>query len=707
MQLPKQPDITNKFFTHPGSHLSSPEKPCRPLLLMGFVLVFLFSISGFSQSRLDSLKTSFEQEANDSLKVVYGLQMLREFHRNEHEEEEEYALARDIIQQALNTGDSLLYARTLDNLGLLYRYHQRYDEALPLHIKAYNLVENEDVEPVHKMIFANNAGVAARYDQRYDTAVSYYMKALKIAEEEEDLRNIAIASNGIGNTLGNIAGRQDEALSYYQRSLEAEKERGNSLGVAMNYLSIGDYYIDKREFETAREYLDELLAINQERNDDYGLAITHEFYGKSYLEEGEDLDRAATYFEDALNRFEKLGDAHRQAQILENLGDVHFKQNELVPAGNYYQRSLEIARELNLHGLIMQNSYRLADILERQNQASAALQYLKQGKAYEDSIKITEQNVEIAALIRQYDIEKKEDQIQLLEKDKALQQTLLDNQQQKLERRRIFMLLMGIGLFFILVIFLLQYRNIQMKKKVDARILKEEKEKMKAIYERNLARAEILVTRLRINPHFIFNSLNAITYLIQSQQNAKAMKYLVVFSRYTRMVLETSQKHVVPLSEELQLTKYYLTLEKNRFEKDFTFEVRGEDSPEIENVMIPPLLLQPLIENAIWHGLLPSKRDTKTLLLEVIPEGEDIQIIIDDNGVGRTCTEKKTHEKDHKSMGMQIIKERIDLYNKSYSGNIDFEVIDKKDNEGNPEGTRIVFKLKQKSFSETPVEILS
>ena len=707
MQLLKQFRIIFNTITQPGFILNFSEKLRRPLCLIWFILIFLCTTSGFSQSRLDSLTTSYEQETNDSLRVITGLQMLRELHRNEHREEKEYSFARDIIQEALNSGHSLLYARSLDNLGLLYRFHQRYDEAMPLHIKAYRLIENKEVDPVYKMIFANNAGVAGRYDQRYDTAVSYYMKALKIAEKENNLKNIAIAGNGIGNTLGNIGGRQDEALKYFERSLEAEKERGNSLGVAMNYLSISDYYISKDEFAKAREYLDELLRLNRDRNDDYGLAITYEFYGKSYLEEEEDLDRAASYFMDALKRFQELGDTRRQAQIQGSLGDVRLEQDRLDLARDYFRRSLELAKDLNQHGLIMANSYKLAQILERQEKPSDALQYLKQGKAYEDSIKLEEQNVEIAALIRQYDIEKKEDHIQLLEKDKALQQTVLDNQRQKLEQRRILVLLMGLGSLFILVIFGLQYRNIRMKKKVNARILKEEKEKMKAIYERNLARAEILVTRLRINPHFIFNSLNAITYLIQSQQNAKAMKYLVVFSRYTRMVLETSQKHVVPLSEELQLTHYYLTLEKNRFEKDFSFEIKGDDIPEVGNVMIPPLLLQPLIENAIWHGLLPSKRETKTVLLEVIPEGEDIWIIIDDNGVGRSGTGKRSSEKDHKSMGMQIIKERIELYNKSYSGNIDFEVIDKKDEQGRPDGTRILFKLKQNAFAKNPAEFLT
>ncbi|MDT0647167.1 tetratricopeptide repeat protein [Zunongwangia sp. F260] len=661
------------------------------------MFLFLNATFGFSQSALDSLRIVLEQEIKDSLKIDYAISLSREIHRRSHNEEEEYNYAQDAIQWALKLGDTLLYARSLDNLGLLYRYHQDYDEAMPLHIKAYNLVEEKNIDPVNKMIFANNAGVAGRYNQQYDASISYYMKALKIAERENDLRNIAISSNGIGNALGNIQGREEEALAYFERSLEAEEKRDNSLGVAMNYLSIADYYVNEGQFTKGREYLDELLKINQERNDIYGLAITYEFFGKSYLDEGKNFERAAQYFEDALSRFEKLGDKHRQAQILVSLGDVRLNQEEQNLAREYYENSLQLASDLNQFGLIMQNSYKLAEIYEEQNEHSVALQYFREAKAYEDSIKLSEQNVEIAALIRKYDIEKKENQIQLLEKDSALQQTLLDNQEQQLERRRIFMLLLATGLFFILIIFLLQYRNYQTKKKTSARILQEEKEKMKAIYERNLARAEILVTRLRVNPHFLFNSLNAITYLIQSNQNAKAIKYLVVFSRYTRMVLETSQQHMVPLTEELKLTRYYLTLEGNRFEKDFTYKFIGDDSSGIDEMLIPPLLLQPFIENAIWHGLLPSKKEEKKLLIEIIPEGNTIKINIEDNGVGRNSS--KATRKSHKSMGTQIIQERIDLYNKSYSGHIRYEIIDKKNAEGEPQGTRIVFYLAQEELS--------
>lgn len=660
-------------------------------------MVLLCSSPGISQTRLDSIKASFLQEEQDSLKIIYELDLARELHRQAHDEEVEYAYSKDALERALHLNDTLLYARALDNFGLLYRYHQRYEEAITYHQKAYNLIKDKKVDPIYKMIFANNVGVAGRYNEKYDFAISYYMKALRIAEEENDLKNIAISSNGIGNALGNIPGRSEEALPYFERSLEAERKRKNSLGVAMNYLSISDHYIQTKQFSKAREFLHELLEINQDRKDAFGLAITYEFLGISYLAEGGDVEKASSYFNNALIRFRELNNNHKQSEILVSLGDIELVRNRLVSAKEYYENSLELAEELNQHGLLMTNYFKLSNILEMEDNPRDALMYYKLGKAYEDSIKLTQQEVEIASLIRKYDLEKKESHIQLLEKDKFLQQTRLDIQQQQLKKRRAILFLMGFILFSILIILFLQYRNYRTKKKSTEIILKEEKEKLKAIYERNLARAEILVTRLRINPHFLFNSLNAITYLIQSEQNSKAVKYLVVFSRYTRMVLETSQKHIVPLTEELKLTQYYLTLEENRFESDFAFSIMGMDAPEIRKAHIPPLLLQPFIENAIWHGLLPSKREEKILSIEIITEQNYVKIVIDDNGVGRKEAVESTTKKTHHSMGMQIVEERIELYNKSYSGKIEYKIIDKKNEDGIPAGTRVVLLLFQKN----------
>ncbi|MGO3181705.1 MAG: tetratricopeptide repeat-containing sensor histidine kinase [Aequorivita sp.] len=662
------------------------------------ILLLLFfcsswGISAQSNPRLDSLRSSFEEEANDSLKVLTEIALSREIHRSQHNAEKEYEHAQAAVDRALILKDSLLYAKALDNFGLLYRYHQQYDQALALHSRAYELIKEKDVKPINKMIIANNAGVAGRYNHNYDTAFFYYMQALKIAEKENDLKNIAISSNGIGNTLSNIPNRENEALPYFERSLEAQKKQGNSLGVAMNYLSISGYYIDRGNFQTAREYLDKLLKLNQEREDLFGLAITNEFWGDSYLKEEKHLEKAVYYFQKSINQFDSLNNKHKKAELLIHLGDTYLKKNEPAKAEEYYQESMTLAKKLNELELISTNAYKLSEVAEKKDDYKSALSYFKLSQIYNDSIKLNEQNVKIEALTQEYNLEKKENDIQLLEKDKALQQATLNTQKKQLERKQITTIFLAIGLVAILIIFLLTYKNYRTKKITNERLTHAEKEKMNTIYERNLAQAEILVTRLRVNPHFLFNSLNAITYLVQSEQNAKAIQYLEVFSHYTRMVLETSKQQLIPLQQELELAEHYLTLEENRFEQDFKFHINGDDNPEIEEVRIPPLLLQPFLENAIWHGLLVSPREEKVLSIHILQEEDITKIIIDDNGAGRQNKKEQNTIKSHKSMGMQIIKERIDLYNKTYDGNIKFKIIDKKDKSGNPLGTQIVLEL--------------
>src|SRR5690606_35539877 len=113
-----------------------------------------------------------------------------------------------------------------------------------------------------------------------------------------------------------------------------------------------------------------------------------------------------------------LRDRHKEAELTSYLGDIQRKQQQPEQAMQSYQVSLDLARELNHHGLTMQNSFKLSEVLEQQNQPARALQLFKQGKSYEDSIKLSEQRVEIASIIQKYDLEQKENHIQLLQKDK-------------------------------------------------------------------------------------------------------------------------------------------------------------------------------------------------------------------------------------------------------------------------------------------------
>ncbi len=218
---------------------------------------------------------------------------------------------------------------------------------------------------------------------------------------------------------------------------------------------------------------------------------------------------------------------------------------------------------------------------------------------------------------------------------------------------------------------------------------KEEKKRLKAEFDREMTKSEMLARTLQINPHFLFNCLNSITYLIQSDQNKKAIEYLVVFSRFIRLVLETSQKPVIPILEELTIIEKYLKLEENRFDNDFSYSISGEDNPLLSGVMVPPMLFHPAVENAVWHGLMNSRAKNREIKVTISSYDNKLAITITDNGVGWKSGRQASENRLDKRLGISLTKERIKLYNYSFKDHIDFQLTDL--NDGVLTGTRAEF----------------
>src|SRR5690606_26214432 len=167
-------------------------------IVVGFFASLPLTVLG---NRLDSLERILKHAPVDSVYIETQLEVSRLYHRRAGHGDRCMDLATEAVQHAVDLGDTYLYAKALDNLGLLYRYHQYYAQAIPLHQKAFDLTEHLDIPPLSKMIFANNTGVAARHNGNFAVSVSYYLKALAIAEKEQDNKNREIANNGLGIAL--------------------------------------------------------------------------------------------------------------------------------------------------------------------------------------------------------------------------------------------------------------------------------------------------------------------------------------------------------------------------------------------------------------------------------------------------------------------------------------------------------------------------
>jgi LytS/YehU family sensor histidine kinase len=204
--------------------------------------------------------------------------------------------------------------------------------------------------------------------------------------------------------------------------------------------------------------------------------------------------------------------------------------------------------------------------------------------------------------------------------------------------------------------------------------------------------------RSQMNPHFIYNSLNSVNNYISKNDERAANKYLSSFSRLMRAVMDNSKHDFVPLNSEIDILNIYLSLEHSRFEEKFDYRFEVDDSVNTDSYLVPPMLIQPFIENAIWHGLryLETKGFLKVAIQDKHPH---IEIRIEDNGIGRKKSSalKTKHQKTHNSTGMQNIENRIDIIKDLYQINIAVSVEDIDDN--GDTGTRVIIHLPKKEHN--------
>jgi LytS/YehU family sensor histidine kinase len=214
-------------------------------------------------------------------------------------------------------------------------------------------------------------------------------------------------------------------------------------------------------------------------------------------------------------------------------------------------------------------------------------------------------------------------------------------------------------------------------------------------FEQQLAEVQMSALRAQMNPHFIFNCLNSIQLYTSSNNAVKASDYLNRFSQLIRLVLENSRSERVPLGKELEALRLYLEMEVMRFKDKLRFTIDVPAELDLELVEIPPLLLQPYVENAIWHGLMHKPEGGMVGVKVEAPETDCLRITITDDGVGRAAAAqlKSKSATKHKSFGMKLTGERISLINRLYDTTTRVQVHDLTDAEGNPAGTEVVLEI--------------
>ena len=241
------------------------------------------------------------------------------------------------------------------------------------------------------------------------------------------------------------------------------------------------------------------------------------------------------------------------------------------------------------------------------------------------------------------------------------------------------------------------YNNLSLKRKNE---MLQNKNKQ-AELQQHVTELEMQALRAQMNPHFIFNCLSSINRFILKNETEEASNYLTKFSRLIRTVLTNSKRPFINLEDELEMLCLYLDMEKLRFKDSFDYSIIFTNSIDAENVFVPPMLLQPFAENAIWHGLM-HKEEKGHLEIELSIDKKILTCIITDNGIGRNKAEQiksKSAEKQ-KSMGLKITTERLAFLNKGQDKKTFFNIDDLMDTEGKSAGTRVVLKMNYRELTE-------
>lgn len=498
----------------------------------------------------------------------------------------------------------------------------------------------------------NNQAITYAYFGQIDLSVSKNTLALDNANRVSDYARIAKISLDIGEAQLQISNFR-EAEFYFNNAMASAYNINDKRTVALSQIDLGIVQMGKMNYAKATDYVRKALKLLQNYNDNDALGNAHNTLGDIYRAQKE-FTLALRYYNKALVFFESSGNREKSATVYHNVGYVFEKQGKYANALTYLDRSVNIRSQFGYKGTIYSTYQTISDVYFKTGNLPLAYKYLKLYTVYSDSAKTLETATKIIELSEVYRSEEAQklisiqaDSLERQNQEKALTSATLENVQLKTNLQTY--IIIGFVLFMVLAGIIGFYRWNQTKIK---------QQQQQAEMNQTLLRAQM-------NPHFVFNAMSVIQSYIYDNDTKNSAKFLVNFSKLMRLILENSSKESIPISVEYDILEKYLNIQKLRFEDRFEFKIEVDEILYLEEAVIPPMITQPFIENAIEHGRLHLKEDG-FINIHFFKFEDMLRITVEDNGVGRKGAELNKKSKEHKSMAMKITRDRIDNLNKKY-----------------------------------------
>lgn len=511
--------------------------------------------------------------------------------------------------------------------------------------------------------------------KNYSQGITFFQDALSLAITSSHISNQVYCHLYLGELYLKL-NQPDKAKEQFETTLKKTSSIKNQIN---SKIGLGRVAMAKKNYALAQSYFEKSQQL-AEANDQDELANKAFDLLTQLYEKQKKTNKSIYVQEQAYQYNNSRGNVNPTLNNSANLSKNYLKQGRTQDALEIMKESKPLLKVEDNTDIKREFINTLSEVYEEQGFKEEALKEKRNYEELLDSFYLTQKqkqlieesknefllNVQNKMLLMEKDRELNEQTIELLKKDQVIQN-------ETITRQKTITTILVIGLVIILLLGFLLLKNSRQR-------------------QRNNQLLVLKSLRNQMNPHFIFNSLNSVNSFIAKKEEKSANKYLAEFSKLMREVLECSQEDFIPLSKEIEMLKRYLNLEHFRFNSDFDFTFLVDEKIRMDNYQIPPMLLQPFVENAIWHGL-RYKEEKGVLEVSFTQEKEYLKIVISDDGIGRehSKTSKTANQKKMKSTGIKNVQNRLEIIKSVFKKELVIEIEDQ--DKSTQKGTIVTLKL--------------
>jgi tetratricopeptide (TPR) repeat protein/two-component sensor histidine kinase len=583
--------------------------------------------------------------------------------------------------------------RALMVLAVSYWGQGRFDEA----IRCYKKAEQRCVRVGERKILADIYGVMAALETQrgqYKSSLAYCIKGIPLWRKPA-----SFSCNGFSAlaSLYNSVGDHQTALAYCR---ESNKMIGAETEPAARFrFFMGETYFQTGQFDSAllcyqykarpKQKLRSLVpATPWCREQIWSMSRT----GEVYAARGQ-YDSAIPLLTKSLRYFEAVTDVNQIMWTLLRLANACVGNNHDAEAQRYAHRLRGYASRFGARQYLRDAHFVLYNLFEHHHQPDSAYQHLLQYTRLKTIIDADQAQQRLAFFKSELETEKSNASIAKLTKEQQVQHLRLE---QYLLQKYFLLTLLALLLAFSGILL----RNIALKQQSEKnrreltenelRLQRFEHARVKAELQQQATALEMQALRSQMNPHFIFNSLNSINRFILQSSRERASEYLVKFAKLMRCILQNSEQTLITLEQEVDTLTLYLQLEALRFNNRFTFNITAQQDMDISALKVPPLIIQPYAENAIWHGLM-HKEENGHLDIDIREQTDALIITVTDDGIGRKkAAATSTKDSKRRSFGSKITADRVAMLRRLYGHDAAVTINDLVSAEGEAMGTEVI-----------------